>query len=84
MAEIHETKLRTWKVEGVVPAEAASGRAWNRNVNIEVFALALTLEEVVEAVRQRFPDITLHKVIGDRWAQDVIVLGPAVASEETE
>jgi hypothetical protein len=74
-----ERKIRTWKVEGVVPAEYSEenkfGRTWNVNKNLEVFAE--TLEQVVDAVRERYPHIVLHKVMGDRWASDVIVVGEA-------
>lgn len=69
---VRDTKMRTWKVEGVVPGEM-NGRPWNKNLNLEVFAF--TLEEAVRGVREKYPDIALHKVMGDRWAQDVIVVG---------
>lgn len=65
--------LRSWRVEATEPAENG-GRKYNRNVNLIVYALSL--EEVVTAVRERHPEITLHKVMGDRWAEDVIVVNP--------
>lgn len=65
-------RLRTWRVEGVIPKES-SGRTYNANINLIVYAL--TLEEVVIAVREKHPDITLIKIMGDRWADDVIVVG---------
>lgn len=64
--------LRTWRVEGVIPKES-SGRSYAANINLIVYAR--TLEEVVTAVREKHPDITLIKIMGDRWAQDVIVVG---------
>ena len=67
-------KLRTWQVEGVVQVQREGGKPWGQNQNLIVYAL--TLEEAVAAVRAKYPDITLIKVMGDRWAHDVIVVEP--------
>jgi hypothetical protein len=67
---VADERLRTWRVEGVLPK--IEGRSYAKNVNIIVYAL--TLEEVVTEVRDKYPDITLYKVMGDRWAEDVLVV----------
>ena len=74
------TRLRTWKVEGTIPYKPPNGgRGYAKNLNLEVFAL--TLEEVVQAVRKRYPDITLYAIKGDRWAESVIVVDPGGKGE---
>jgi hypothetical protein len=67
------TKYRTWRVEGTLPTEGG-GRTYKRNVNLIVYAL--TLEEAVASVREKYGDITFIKVMGDRWADDVLVVEP--------
>lgn len=63
--------MRTWSVEAVVPATTAEGRAWNKNINLQV--IATTLEEAIAAARQRYPEIKFIKVMADRWINDVII-----------
>ena len=61
---------RVWRVEGSKPPN--EGRNWAANVNLQV--IADTLEEAATAARERHPDITLIKVMADRYVEDVIVV----------
>ena len=64
-----ETKTYSWRVEATIPAET-SGRPYRANINLQV--IADTLEEAVEATKQRYPDVRFVKVMTDRYIADVI------------
>ena len=64
-------QLRTWNVEGVLPATESTEHRYNKNVNLEV--IALSLEDAVAAVKERYPTFQFAKVMTSRWIEAVII-----------
>lgn len=71
-SDLRGEKTYTWRVEAVVPI-AETGRTWNNNINIQV--IAPTMQEAIDAMKERYPEVTFIKVMRDRWIEDVIVVG---------
>lgn len=60
--------MKLWHVEA---SEKPDDQSYRRNLNIWVFAT--TFDEAYRKVREDYPTATIWKIMGDRWATDVIV-----------
>jgi hypothetical protein len=58
-----------WHVEAVLPPD--DNRKWAKNLNVQVFVP--TLEQAIEAVRERYPQVTFIKVLRERWVDEVLI-----------
>lgn len=62
-----DEKEYSWQVEGTLPKKENN---WLRPVWFQVSAT--TVEQAIEKVRKRYPEITFIKVIRDRHVEAVI------------
>lgn len=67
MKAAHTSKV--WHIEA---SDKPEDQSYRRNLNVWVFAR--TLEVALGAFLNQYPGATVFKVIGDRWADDVIVI----------
>jgi hypothetical protein len=60
--------MKLWHVEA---SAEQTDRDYRKNLNIWVFAT--TFDIAYQKVRESYPQATIWKIMGDRWASDVIV-----------